>query len=40
VAAAALRLEAEEMAELDEALSPEAISGPRYNERLMALVDR
>jgi aryl-alcohol dehydrogenase-like predicted oxidoreductase len=40
VAAAALRLEAREMAELDEALSPEAISGPRYNERLMALVDR
>ena len=40
VAAAALRLDAREMAELDEALSPEAISGPRYNERLMALVDR
>ncbi len=40
VAAATLRLEAREMAELDEALSPEAISGPRYNERLMALVDR
>jgi aryl-alcohol dehydrogenase-like predicted oxidoreductase len=40
VAAAALRLTAEEVAELDEALSPETISGPRYNERLMALVDR
>jgi aryl-alcohol dehydrogenase-like predicted oxidoreductase len=40
VAAAALRLAAEEVAELDEALPPEAISGPRYNERLMALVDR
>jgi aryl-alcohol dehydrogenase-like predicted oxidoreductase len=40
VAAAALRLAAEEVAELDEALSSEAISGPRYNERLMALVDR
>jgi aryl-alcohol dehydrogenase-like predicted oxidoreductase len=40
VAAAALRLAPEEVAELDEALSSEAISGPRYNERLMALVDR
>jgi aryl-alcohol dehydrogenase-like predicted oxidoreductase len=40
VAAAALRLEAEEVAELDETLSPEAISGPRYSERMMALVDR
>jgi aryl-alcohol dehydrogenase-like predicted oxidoreductase len=40
VAAARIRLEPEEMAELDHALSPEAISGPRYNERMMAMVDR
>ena len=39
-AAVSLRLEPEEMAELDHALSPEAISGPRYNERMMAMVDR
>jgi aryl-alcohol dehydrogenase-like predicted oxidoreductase len=40
VAAAALRLTTEEMALLNHALSPEAISGPRYNERMMGLVDR
>jgi aryl-alcohol dehydrogenase-like predicted oxidoreductase len=40
VAAVSIQLEAGEMAELDQALSPEAISGPRYNERMMALVDR
>jgi aryl-alcohol dehydrogenase-like predicted oxidoreductase len=40
VAAVSIRLEPEEMADLDHALSPEAISGPRYNERMMALVDR
>ena len=40
VAAASLRLEPEEVAGLDHALSPEAISGPRYNEKLMAMVDR
>jgi aryl-alcohol dehydrogenase-like predicted oxidoreductase len=40
VAAVSLRLEPEEVAELDHALSPEAISGPRYNEKLMAMVDR
>jgi aryl-alcohol dehydrogenase-like predicted oxidoreductase len=40
IAAVSLRLEPEEMAELDHALSPEAISGPRYNEKLMAMVDR
>jgi aryl-alcohol dehydrogenase-like predicted oxidoreductase len=40
VAAAGIRLEPEEMAKLDHALSPEAISGPRYNEKLMAMVDR
>jgi aryl-alcohol dehydrogenase-like predicted oxidoreductase len=40
VAAAGVKLEPGEMAELDHALSPEAISGTRYNERMMALVDR
>jgi aryl-alcohol dehydrogenase-like predicted oxidoreductase len=40
VAAASLMLATEEMVELDQALSPEAISGPRYNERMMGLVDR
>jgi aryl-alcohol dehydrogenase-like predicted oxidoreductase len=40
VAAAGVKLEPAEMAALDRALSPEAISGPRYNENLMAMVDR
>jgi aryl-alcohol dehydrogenase-like predicted oxidoreductase len=40
IASASLSLEAEEIAELDHALSPEAIAGPRYNERMMALLDR
>ncbi len=40
LAAASLRLDAKEVAELDHALSPEAIAGPRYHETLMATVDR
>ena len=40
IAAVSLQLSPEEMAQLDEALSPEAVSGPRYNERMMAMVDR
>jgi aryl-alcohol dehydrogenase-like predicted oxidoreductase len=40
VAAVQIRLEPEELGELDHALSPEAISGRRYNERMMAMVDR
>lgn len=40
IAAVSLRLDPEEVAELDYALPPEAISGPRYNEKLMAMVDR
>ncbi|OBQ74497.1 aldo/keto reductase [Mesorhizobium erdmanii] len=40
VAAASLKLDAAEMAALDEALAPGKISGPRYNERGMAMVDR
>ncbi|MER9297855.1 aldo/keto reductase [Mesorhizobium sp. M0621] len=40
VAAASLKLDAAEMAALDEALAPGKISGPRYTERGMAMVDR
>jgi aryl-alcohol dehydrogenase-like predicted oxidoreductase len=40
VAAASLMLDATEMAALDEALAPGKISGPRYTERAMAMVDR
>ncbi len=40
IAAAALKLDAAEMAALDEALAPGKISGPRYGERGMAMVDR
>jgi aryl-alcohol dehydrogenase-like predicted oxidoreductase len=38
--AAAVVLDAKEMAVLDAALSPDRISGPRYNEKQMTLVDR
>jgi len=38
--AAAVSLGAEEVAALDAALSPDRVSGPRYNEKHMALVDR
>jgi aryl-alcohol dehydrogenase-like predicted oxidoreductase len=40
VGAAAVQLSQAEMARLDAALSPENVAGPRYNERLMATVDR
>jgi aryl-alcohol dehydrogenase-like predicted oxidoreductase len=40
VAAADVRLTREEMAALDAALAPEKVSGPRYNEKQMAQVDR
>jgi len=40
VAAVDIRLGADEMRTLDAALAPEKISGPRYNERQMATVDR
>ncbi len=40
VAAADVTLTPQEMAALDAALSPEKISGPRYNERQAVLVDR
>ena len=35
-----LKLSFDEIEQLDHALSPESVSGPRYNERMMALVDR
>ena len=40
LAAVSLKLEPDEMALLDQALSPEAVSGPRYNQRMMATIDR
>ncbi|HET7229250.1 MAG TPA: aldo/keto reductase [Longimicrobium sp.] len=40
VGAADVSLSAAEMAALDEALAPEKITGPRYNERQQAMVDR
>ena len=40
IGAVSLRLNADDMAQLDRALSPEAVAGPRYNERMMAMVDR
>jgi aryl-alcohol dehydrogenase-like predicted oxidoreductase len=40
IAAASLKLDAAEMAALDDSLAPGKISGPRYAERAMAMVDR
>jgi aryl-alcohol dehydrogenase-like predicted oxidoreductase len=40
VAAAAIALDAAQMAALDAALAPEKVAGPRYPERMMAMVDR
>jgi aryl-alcohol dehydrogenase-like predicted oxidoreductase len=40
VAAAALVLSAAEIAELDRALAPDKVAGPRYNPQLMATIDR
>ena len=40
VGAAALALSSGEMAQLDVALRPEAVAGPRYNEHLMSFLDR
>ena len=40
VAAVSITLSADEMTRLDDALRPEAIAGPRYNERAMGWVDR
>ena len=40
ISAADIRLSAAEVAELDKALAPEAISGPRYNEQNQRYVNR
>jgi aryl-alcohol dehydrogenase-like predicted oxidoreductase len=40
IAAAAIQLDAAEMAALDDALAPGKISGPRYGRHGMAMVDR
>jgi len=40
VAAAAIALSAEEVNRLDDALAPGKVSGPRYGEAMMAMVDR
>ena len=40
VAAASMTLDAAQMKALDDALSPQNISGPRYNERIMETIDR
>lgn len=38
--AATLALSADELARLGAALAPDAVAGPRYNERLMGFIDR
>ena len=40
IAAASLQISSAELAQLDAALSPEIVAGPRYGERMMAMVDR
>jgi aryl-alcohol dehydrogenase-like predicted oxidoreductase len=40
VAAAEIQLSVDDMAQLDAALPPEKVAGPRYNEWMMATVDR
>jgi aryl-alcohol dehydrogenase-like predicted oxidoreductase len=40
VAAATIPLDPDQMRALDEALAPDKIAGPRYNERVMATIDR
>jgi aryl-alcohol dehydrogenase-like predicted oxidoreductase len=39
-AAASLSLSPAEIAELDRALAPQSVAGPRYNERMMTFIDR
>ena len=39
-AAASVELTEPEIAELDRALAPAAVAGPRYNERMMSFIDR
>ncbi len=38
--AVSLQLSADDVAQLDRALAPEAVAGPRYGERMMGMVDR
>jgi aryl-alcohol dehydrogenase-like predicted oxidoreductase len=40
LAAASLALGPSDMEELDRALAPERVAGPRYNERMMTFIDR
>jgi aryl-alcohol dehydrogenase-like predicted oxidoreductase len=40
VGAVEVRLSPSDMQQLDQALRPEAIAGPRYNEQTMKYVDR
>jgi aryl-alcohol dehydrogenase-like predicted oxidoreductase len=40
VAAAELRLSPDELRRLDDALRPDAVSGPRYSERGLSMIDR
>ena len=40
VGGASLALAPAEVAQLDRALSPEVVAGPRYNERMMTFIDR
>jgi aryl-alcohol dehydrogenase-like predicted oxidoreductase len=40
ITAADIRLDAKEIASLDAALAPDIVSGPRYGEKMMAMVDR
>ena len=40
VGAASLALTAAEIGELDRALAPDKVAGPRYNPQLMATIDR
>ena len=40
VAAGGLALSPKEIGELDRALAPKAVAGPRYNDRMMAYIDR
>jgi aryl-alcohol dehydrogenase-like predicted oxidoreductase len=40
VGAAGLRLVPDEMRKLEEALAPDKVSGPRYGDKMMAMVDR
>jgi len=40
VAAGVLKLSPEEIGELDRALAAEAVAGPRYNDTMMAFIDR